>query len=300
MNWNGKKMQTSKTAVALGFFDGVHIGHMSLINKIKELEADGLKSCVYTFDKHPSKIFGTRMPLILSFEDKIKELKETGVNAVYVQETDKEFLSLSPEEFVQKVLIEKLSAAHVVAGENFTFGKNKSGNAEMLKKLCAENDIECTIMPYKTIGETVVSSTEIRKMITEGDIRSANEYLGRRYGYSGVVKPGTQIGVKLGYPTANITPDENIILTPNGVYASLAVIDGKTYKAITNIGIAPTFDKTKMLIETNILDFDGDIYNKEIRIFLVDMIRQEQKFASSDELSLQIAKDIEKRRNLDE
>lgn len=293
-------MQTSKTAVALGFFDGVHIGHMSLINKIKDLETEGLKSCVYTFDKHPSEIFGQGVELICSFEDKIRLLEETGVNSVYVQKTDKQFLSLSPEEFVKTVLIEELDAAHVVAGENFTFGKNKSGNAEVLKKLCAEEGIKCTIMPCKKIGETVVSSTEIRKMIASGNIRSANEFLGRKYGYSGVVKPGTHIGVKLGFPTANITPDEKNIIPPNGVYASAAVVDGSTYKAITNIGIAPTFDKTKKLIETNILDFEGDIYNKEIYIFLTDMIRTEKKFASADELSAQIEKDIEKRRCLDE
>ncbi|MBR2472177.1 MAG: FAD synthetase family protein, partial [Clostridia bacterium] len=196
MNWNGKKMQTSKTAVALGFFDGVHIGHMSLINKIKELENEGLKSCVYTFDKHPSEIFGQGVELICSFEDKIKLLEETGVNLVYVQKADKLFLSLSPEEFVKKVLIDKLNAAHVVAGENFTFGKNKSGNADVLKKLCAENGIKCTIMPCKMVGDTIVSSTEIRKMIAEGNIRKANEFLGKNYGYRGLVKPGTHIGVK--------------------------------------------------------------------------------------------------------
>ncbi len=293
-------MQTSKTAVALGFFDGVHIGHMSLINRIKELETEDLKSCVYTFDKHPSEIFGQGVALICSFEDKIRLLEETGVNTVYVQKTDVHFLSLLPEEFVQKVLIEKLNATHVVAGENFTFGKNKSGNADVLKKLCAENGIECTIMPCKTIGETVVSSSEIRKLIASGKIQQVNEYLGRKYGYRGLVKPGTHIGVKLGFPTANIIPDEKNILPPNGVYASLAEVDGKTYKAITNIGIAPTFDKTKKLIETNILDFDGDIYDKDIYIYLIDMIRPEKKFASADELSVQIEKDIEKRRCLDE
>ena len=293
-------MQTSKTAVALGFFDGVHIGHMSLINKIKELETEGLKSCVYTFDKHPSEIFGKGVAFICSFEDKIRLLEKTGVNSVYVQETDAHFLSLSPEEFVKNVLIEKLNAMHVVAGENFTFGKNKSGSADVLKKLCAENGIKCTIMPCKTIGKTIVSSSEIRKMIADGNIRSANEFLGRKYGYCGIVKPGTQIGIKLGFPTANITPDERNVMPPNGVYASLAEVDGKTYKAITNIGIAPTFDKTKKLIETNILDFDSDIYNKEICIFLTDMIRPEKKFASADELAKQIEKDIEKRRCLDE
>ncbi len=300
MNWNGKKMQTSKTAVALGFFDGVHIGHMSLINRIKELEVEGLKSCVYTFDKHPSEIFGHGVELICSFEDKIRLLETTGVSSVYVQKTDKYFLSLSPEEFVKNVLIDKLNAAHVVAGENFTFGKNKSGTADVLKKLCAEKGIECSIMPCKKIGETVVSSSETRKMIAAGNIRTANEFLGRKYGYSGVVKPGTQIGVKIGFPTANITPDERNVMPPNGVYASEAVVDGKTYKAITNIGIAPTFDKTKKLIETNILDFDSDIYNKEICIFLADMIRPEKKFASAEDLSKQIEKDIEKRRCLDE
>ena len=217
-----------------------------------------------------------------------------------MQKTDADFLSLSPEEFVEKVLINKLDAAHVVAGENFTFGKNKSGNADVLEKLCAENGIGCTIMPCKKIDDTVVSSSEIRKMIAEGNIRKANEFLGRKYGYCGTVKPGTQIGVKIGFPTANIIPDERNVLPPNGVYASLTEVDGTTYKAITNIGIAPTFDKTKMLIETNILDFDGDIYNKEICIFLTEMIRTEKKFASAEELSRQIEKDIEKRRCLDE
>jgi len=292
-----------KRAVALGFFDGVHIGHGALLEKTCAVaEEYALSPCVMTYKNHPSEILlGKSVPLINTPDERCHLISSLyGITDIVMKDFTKEYAALSCEEFFENILIGELDAAHVVAGENFTFGKNKSGNADVLKKLCAEAGIKCTIMPCKKIGETVVSSSEIRKMIADGNIRKANEFLGRKYGYSGTVKPGTHIGVKLGYPTANITPDERNVLPPNGVYASLAEIDGKTYKAITNIGIAPTFDKTKKLIETNILDFESDIYNKEIFVFLTDMIRQEKKFASADELCEQIEKDIEKRRCLDE
>ena len=289
---------TASTAVALGFFDGVHKGHASIISKVKSLATDGIKSLVYTFDSHPSLFFGNPTPMIAPGDSRLNLLESYDVDFVYLQKLDREFLNISPEDFVDEILINKLGATHVVSGENYTFGKNKSGNSILLEKLCRERGITYHIVPYLTDGDNIISSTLIRQSLDAGDITSANRMLGRPYFLSGKVIHCREVGSTLGFPTANILPAENAKLPMEGVYATTTTIDGKSYLSITNVGTAPTFGEEKVIIETHILDFNKDIYSKNITVEFINLIRKQQKFSSPDELIIQLKKDTKLRREL--
>lgn len=294
---DNRKINAS-TAVALGFFDGVHKGHASIISKSKSLATDGIKSLVYTFDSHPSLFFNNPTPMISPGKSRINLLESYGVDYVYLQKLDKEFLNISPENFVDKILIEKLGATHVVSGENYTFGKNKSGDSKMLEKLCQERGITYHIVPYSTDGSNIISSTLIRSMLDLGDISSANRMLGRPYSLSGKVIHCREVGSTLGFPTANILPVENAKLPMEGVYATTTIVDAASYPSITNVGTAPTFGEENVIIETHILDFSRDIYSKNITVEFLSLIRKQQKFSSPDELIIQLKKDADLRREL--
>lgn len=289
---------TASTAVALGFFDGVHKGHASIISKAKSLATDGIKSLIYTFDVHPSLFFGNPTPMIAPGDSRFKLLESYNVDFIYLQKVNKDFLNISPEDFVDEILINKLGATHVVSGENYTFGKNKSGNSKLLENLCKERGITYHIVPYLTDGDNIISSTLIRQSLDTGDIISANRMLGRPYSVSGKVIHCREVGSTLGFPTANILPAENAKLPMEGVYATTTTIDGKSYPSITNVGSAPTFNEEKVIIETHILDFNKDIYSKNIMVEFIDLIRKQQKFSSPDELIIQLKKDTKLRREL--
>ena len=289
---------SSGTVIALGFFDGVHLGHASLIDRAKELATGDIKSLIYTLDKHPSFLFGNPTPMITSSESRINLLKNFNTDYLYLQQTDKDFLSISPEKFVNDILVKKLGAVHIVSGENYTFGKNNSGNSVLLKKLCADAGLKYTVVPYSMDGENIISSTLIRKLLDEGDISSVNRMLGRKHFISGKVTRCRQVGKTLGFPTANIVPDPLLKLTLSGVYASNTIVDGVSYPSITNVGSAPTFSENNILIETHILDFGEDIYSKEITVEFLKLIRPQQKFDSKEDLIKQLEKDTDIRRKI--
>lgn len=294
---DNKKISAS-TAVALGFFDGVHKGHASIIAKAKSLATGETKSLVYTFDTHPSFFFGKPTAMIAPGNSRISLIENYGVEYVYLQKLDKDFLDISPEDFVDKILIEKLGATHIVSGENYTFGKNKSGDSKLLLRLCEERGITYHIVPYSTDGENIISSTLIRLKLDEGDISSVNRMLGRPFSLSGEVIRCREVGSKLGFPTANILPAENAKLPLEGVYATTTIVDRKSFPSITNVGPAPTFGENKTIIETHILDFSRDIYSKNITVEFINLIRKQQKFSSPDELICRLKKDTDLRREL--
>ena len=288
----------SPTSVALGFFDGVHLGHTALINKAKESASGDIKSVIYTLDTHPSALLGHPVPMITPTEERLSILKSLNADYIYLQKTDRDFLSISPEDFVEKILVERLNAAHVFSGENYTFGKNKSGNPELLKKLCEKAGINYTIVPFSKEGEQIISSSLIRTKLSEGKISDSNKMLGRSFSLSGTVIHCRNVGHTLGFPTANILPPENINLPMSGVYATNTIIDGKTFPSITNVGSAPTFGESKTIIETHILDFKKDIYSKNIRIEFINLLRHQKKFSSPDLLADQLKKDTDARRKI--
>jgi len=288
----------SPTSVALGFFDGVHLGHRAIINKAKEYECDNIKSVIYTLDTHPSVLLGNPTPLISPGNIRIRLLNEFETDYIYLQKTDKVFLNISPEDFVDKILIGQLGATHIVSGENYTFGKNKSGNSDLLKKLCAEKGINYTIVPYTKDGQDIISSSLIRNKLDSGDIPGANRMLGRNYSISGKVIHCREVGTTLGFPTANILPEQSAQLPLSGVYATNTIVDGVSHPSITNVGPAPTFSENKLIIESHILDFSDDIYSKEITIEFLSLIRTQKKFNSKEELIKQLNKDTDIRRKI--
>ena len=289
---------TASTAVALGFFDGVHKGHDAIISKAKTLATGAIKSLIYTFDTHPSGFFNLPTPMISPGNSRVNLLDSYNVDYVYLQKTDRDFLNISPEDFIDKILIEKLGATHIVSGENYTFGKNKSGDSKLLEKMCKEKGISYHIVPYSTYNDKIISSTLIRSTLDNGDIPSANRMLGRPFSLSGTVVRCREVGSTLGFPTANIMPQQNAKLPMAGVYATTTIVDGKTFPSITNVGAAPTFGEEKTIIETHILDFNQDIYSKNITVEFLSLLRQQQKFASPDELICQLKKDTNLRREL--
>ncbi|MFA7637078.1 MAG: bifunctional riboflavin kinase/FAD synthetase [Monoglobales bacterium] len=288
----------SPTSVALGFFDGVHLGHAALIKKTKEFAKGEIKSVIYTLDKHPSSFFGENLKMITPLDERIELLETFCTDYIYLQKTDRDFLNMTPEEFVDEILVKKLGASYVVSGENYTFGKNKSGSSALLKKLCNKRGINYSVVPYSKDGRNIISSTLIRRLLSKGDIPAANRMLGRNFSISGKVIRCRQVGSTLGFPTANILPQENAQLPMSGVYATSTTVWGKSYSSITNVGTAPTFNEDNLIIESHILDFEKDIYSQNITIEFISLIRPQKKFPGPDELVCQLKKDTEARRKI--
>lgn len=286
------KEKFNHTAVSIGNFDGVHKAHVELIQKTNEEKGD-LKSVVYTFSPHPFIALSKEIELITSEEKKEELIEITGVDILYKENCTKEFLEKSGEEFIKEVLVEKLGAKKVFVGYDFRFGKNGSCDVEFLKELSKKYGFTVTILDKKALGGTLIKSSEVRKFIKSGEIEKANELLGRAHSYSGVIEKGKALGRTFGYPTANIMPDENMILPKFGVYVTKTKVDGKVYPSISNVGINPTVeDGKKAKIETFILDFEGDLYGKSIEVSFLGMIREEKKFSSKEALFSQIEKDV--------
>ena len=278
----------NKTAVALGFFDGVHQGHEIIINRIT---SENLIPVVCTFDRHPLSVLGRNVPLIFTNERKKEVLLSLGVSDVIFEHTDMDFLGMSPESFVKDVLVTHLNSGFIAVGEDYTFGRGGAGNAEFLRAECAKYGIAVEIVPFLKKDDMKISSSILRELILKGDFKTANSLMTAQYEISGEVIHGRKDGRKFGFPTANVIPPEEIILPPNGVYFTETEIDGKIYASVTNLGLAPTCGNNAKICETNILAFDGDLYGKTIKTRFLHFKRAETKFNSTDELIASIAND---------
>ncbi len=282
-----------KNALLLGLFDGVHKGHRSAI---KALKASGAENkIVFTFCSLEVDTKGNRK-LITTDKEKEQILLASGANKV-VFESFSNLRSLTPAEFVKDILIKKYSAELLICGEDFRFGKNALGNAETLKQLAAENGIACQVVPMVTVGESPISTTEIRALLLSGEIEKANSLLGYSYSFSGEVIHGKALGRELGIRTLNILLPEEKLIPKNGVYSSFTVVNGERFKSITNIGVNPTVSKSgKISLETHIIGFNKEIYGNTACIILNKYYREERKFSNISELTRTIKQDIEKRR----
>lgn len=291
-----KKVFLNPTGVGLGNFDGLHVGHMELVNTlISESKSSSLNSVVYTFTKHPENIIRKSLitPLITTFEKKVELLERTDLDYLYFDKFDENFSRMKPEEFVKSILVEKLNIKLAVAGEDYRFGYKGQGNTDLLYKLGESYGFRVLIIPPVKIDDNVVSSTLIRKYILKGSMDKVQRFLGRFYSIKGKVMHGKKLGRKLGFPTANLNPEEYLVLPNDGVYITETMIEGKRYKSVTSIGKNPTVDQSgKTNIETYILDFNDDIYGKDIEVFFVSRLRGEKKFSSLEELVSQIKKDV--------
>jgi len=284
------------TGVGLGNFDGLHIGHMALINTlIRESQLNGLSSIVYTFTKHPENILRKKLitPLLLTEQKKIALLSEISLNYLYFDEFNEEFSRLTPEEFVRDVLINKLHIKLAVVGYDYKFGYKGQGEILLLKELGKKYGFKVIVIPAIKCDNEIISSTKIRKSIINGELETSYKLLGRNYSITAEVVSGRRIGNTIGFPTANIHPERFLVLPVNGVYITKTLLDGKLYNSMTNVGYNPTFEDIKQItVETHLIDFNKDIYGKKIEVFFLKKIRDEIKFDSVECLVQQIAKDM--------
>lgn len=290
-----RSAKTQKSVVALGNFDGLHKAHMTIIKKsVAEAEARGVKSAVLLFYEHTQDIIGKKeVKLILTPHSKMKILEEAGVDVLYMHHFDREFMELTPEAFVE-FLITIANPVALSVGYDYRFGHKAVGDIETLKMLCQEKGIDVIVTDEVTENGIPVKSTAIREYLTAGEIEKANAMLGRNFTLRGKVKKGFQNGRKIGFPTANVDVDENIILPLDGVYTGYTTVDGVRYKSLVNVGMNPTVCGKEITVESHILDFDGDIYGKVIEVEFCRRIRGEIKFASLEDLKKQIQLDLEK------
>lgn len=285
-----------KRAVALGFFDGVHIGHGALLRRTREVsEACGLSPCVMTYSNHPSSVLSEKsVSLINTAEERSALISEMyGISDIVIKDFTPEYAALPCEEFFKKILLEEMRAGYVVAGYDFRFGRGGQGDATILKKLCAEHGLGCDIIDEVTFEGEEVSSSHIRTLLESGDVKRANELLGHPHRTVSEVLHGRKLGRKLGFATTNQALSADIIIPRRGVYVSRVTFDGKTFRGITNIGVRPSVSNdNKISVETHILDFDGDLYGKKITTEFIRFLRDEIKFSTQDELLRQISQDV--------
>lgn len=282
--------KNDELAVALGTFDGFHSGHKKVIDKVI---LSGKRPAVLLFNEHPQKVLKKKSPGELITENKKKELlKSWGVEPIIINFGD--IMSLSYEEFFYEILLKKVGATALSCGFNYRFGAKALGDTEKLKALCDKEKIELFVSDAVEYKDEPVSSTRIRNAIKNGDIESANDMLGREFSYDFLVVHGDARGRTIESPTINQFFTDDFIVPEFGVYASYSVIDGKKYPSVTNIGIRPTIEGySKERSETNIVGYNGDLYDKNIDVHLLKKIREEIKFSNLDELKNQIAKDRE-------
>jgi len=282
--------------VTQGTFDGVHMAHQVVLQRLKEIAAknDG-ETVVITFDPHPRMVLypdDHGLKLLNTIDEKIKLLEEAGVDYLVIIPFTKEFSKLSSLQFINEIIVNAIHTKVLVIGYNHRFGKNREGAFEHLKEFSNVYGFEVEEIPEQDVDNVSVSSTKIRNFLQIGDVNSASRSLGRYYCISGNVIEGRKIGKELGFPTANIEVENgNKLIPPRGVYVVLIHIKEKTFRGMLNIGIKPTFGLEKESIEVNIFDFNEDVYNQSLRICFVDKIRDEVKFNSIDELKKQLEND---------
>ncbi|GIW47434.1 MAG: riboflavin biosynthesis protein [Deltaproteobacteria bacterium] len=283
------------TSATIGIFDGVHLGHKKIINYVKE-EAmrKGISPCVITFHPHPQKVLrGIDIPLIVPFRERLRLLEKEGIEITVCYNFTREFAQISAKDFVTNILVKTIGIKSLFVGPDFFFGRKREGNVNLLEQMGKLYDFDIKVVQPVSINGEVVSSTAIRSSIEEGLMRKCAKFLGYHFYIEGKVKEGEKRGRKIGFPTANLDTDWELF-PKKGVYATLAHVEGKRFESITNVGIRPTFNANQLLIETHIFDFNGDIYGKQIKIEFIERLRDERKFESASALAAQIAKDVEK------
>jgi len=284
-------------AVAIGVFDGVHLGHRAVLAALRGGEA---RSAVLTFANHPATVLRPEMPLPLltGLEDRLRLLSEAGIEIAAVVEFDDDFRSLAPELFVDRYLVSGLGAVQVAVGEGFRFGRGAAGSVDMLRDLGRHRGFTVTEVAPVAEGGVQVRSSTIRARLADGDVAGAGALLGRRHEVVGTVVRGDGRGRSIGIPTANIAVPAETAMPRGGVYAVTAEVRGERRSGVANLGVRPTFGGGEPVLEVHLFDFDGDIYGERIRLGFVDRIRDEQRFDSVGDLVAQIHADMAAGRGL--
>lgn len=285
-----------KTVIALGFFDGVHIGHGALLRRSVERARElGAMPAAFTFDRAPKEfVTGVSVPLLTSAAERAALIREVyGIERTIVAPFDNAMMTMPWRSFLE-LLVSRYGAAHLVAGHDYRFGYKNEGTPEILRTWCAEHGLGCDIIPKVELHGVTVSSTYIRTLVEAGDMEGAAAFLGHPYAVTGTVKHGKHLGTEELFPTVNLMPEPWRVLPRFGVYAvRVALSEGSEYAGVTNVGIRPTIvDDNRVTIETNLIGFDGDLYGRELRVLFRRFLRQEKKFDSMAELHRQIERDI--------
>jgi len=287
--------------LAIGVFDGMHLGHQAVISTSAEhARSVNGTPVVVTFDPHPEKILrpATAPHLLTATQHKIGLIRDLGVGHLLIIAFDKRFAATEPEDFVQQLVKHSKPLREICVGHEWSFGKNRRGNLGLLKKLGAQFDFEVVGIPPVTMNGELVSSTAIRHAVQTGDLRKATVMLGREYTILGTVVRGDNLGKKIGFPTANLSA-HNEQFPPNGVYFAQAILSGVIYPGVVNLGYRPTVSSEKdRVLEIHLFDFDRDIYGSDIEVRFVRYLRPEKKFESIDMLARQIALDVKQARDL--
>lgn len=288
-----------RSAVAIGKFDGIHRGHGELLNHILKKKEEGMAAVAFTFHPSAAVFFGQAKGAELTTrEEKRKLFEKLGIDILVEFPLTKETAATPPEEFVRKILSEKMHAAYIAAGEDLSFGYKGLGNKELLQQMSGGLSYQVQIIDKVYCMGREISSTYVREEVEKGDMELTARLLGRYYSFEGKVKEGNRLGRKLGMPTLNLYPDKEKLLPPRGVYYSRVLYENCTYPGITNIGLKPTVNDTDTVsVETYLYDFDKDIYGKEIVTELLQFKRPEQKFENVAALKTQMQKDIEQGKN---
>ena len=291
-------MSIKEKVIALGFFDGVHLGHAALLRRTVEAAAQrGVTPAVFTFDRPPKEVVtGVPCPLINSAEDRRELVRRLyGIQEVIMVPFDREMMNTPWDKFVTDILVGRYHAVHLVAGHDHHFGHKNQGSPELLLEKCAELGLGCDIIPKVEVGGITVSSTYIRRLVELGQISRANRFLGHPHTLTGSVRHGRGIGSSRLYPTANLIIPPHVLVPSHGVYVTRATLpEGASYAAVTNVGTRPTVNNgTDITVEACLLDFEGDLYGKTLRLEFFEHLRDEVRFDSLDALKAQIAADAE-------
>jgi len=291
-------MEQTKQIIALGFFDGVHLGHQALLRRCTEMaQALGAVPGAITFRRHPQALFASHVPpLINTVEDREALLRHYGMEKVHILPVTEEVMSTPWAVFLEK-LLEK-GAVGFVCGEDFRFGHRGEGNARLLQQFCEEKGLPCAVISDQMLRGQRISSTHIRQLLEAGDVEAAAQLLGHPHMLSGEVMSGRKLGRTIGIPTANLWIPEGVLVPKFGVYACVAHVEGKQIPAVTNIGTRPTVGGHRVTVEPWLLDFQGDLYGKALTLRFYSFLRPEEKFDSLDALKDQIRRDAQKTRIL--
>lgn len=283
-------------ALSIGMFDGVHLGHQSIIHRLNTIaQIKNLESAILTFWPHPRKVFNPDddLKLLNTIDEKKYLLQKNGLQHLFLKEFDEDFRNLTGEEFVRQILVEQLKVKHLIVGYDHTFGKNRSGDFSLLKKMGPELGFEVEQVEAVNYKDLNISSTQIRNALVKGDILSANKMLGYHYSVSGEVIHGQKIGRTIGYPTANIQVDPMKLLPKNGAYIVDVFVKEQHFKGMLSIGTNPTVEGKLKTVEVYILDFKDDLYGKEISVNFRDFLHDEIKFESLEQLIIRLDEDKE-------
>ncbi|MFH1349808.1 MAG: bifunctional riboflavin kinase/FAD synthetase [Pseudomonadota bacterium] len=295
------KAPLKSTVLTIGNFDGVHWGHLMLFEKVKErAKAIEGQAAVMTFEPHPVKVMKPKNGphLITPTEQKLNLIWDSGIDVIFCMPFTTQFASISAHDFVKDILVDKIGIKEIVVGYDYTFGHNRQGNITLLQQMGENLHFRVHALEPVRINQTLVSSTHIRELIQEGNLSEAKRLLGRDYQICGTVIKGKNRGARLlGYPTANLKLIDELV-PKRGVYAVTVIVDDELYYGVTNIGYNPTFSDNALSIETHLLDFSGSLLGQKIKLNFIQRLRDEKTFKSVQELSKQIARDIQRAKTL--